>query len=367
MNLRKFTFIISFILAMFLFGSGIIVLSFGGHDNNLPPNHPFRKIIDPFFASGDPVNILLLGGDKVNQNTDTMMLINFNPETMKVSVLSIPRDTKVIIDNNIRKINYAFPKGGPQLAVDAVCGLLNVNINYYFYVDTSVFRNIIDLLGGIKHFYIPVNMDYDDNSQNLHIHFTKGYHDLDGKSAEEFMRFRKGKNLSQILEYYDGSDTKRINAQQTLLKELVRQKAKISYLPKLNSVINEIFSHLETNMQINEALKLIPDFTIFNTDNLQFFTLPGVPEEEGLYYYVYNKAETEKLINEYFHAKGNFINRENRNIFPGTFSSPASSNINNTPKPTVKPTNVPKPTPDVTVSNPSNDGTSVTGDPTPNP
>lgn len=290
---------------MFLFASGVALFTFSNSKIELPPDNPIRKIILPFLIPTQPVNVLLLGGDKVNKNTDTIMLINFNPETMKVSVLSIPRDTKVIIENQERKINFAYPRGGPKLAVDTVSKLLNVNINYYFYIDISVFRNIIDMLGGVKNFYIPVDMDYDDASQNLHIHFKKGYQDLNGEQAEEFMRFRKGKHLSQILNYYDGSDNKRIDAQQSLLKELVRQKATISYLPKINSIISELFKNLETDISMNELLKLTPNFANFQIKNLAFFTVPGVPEEEKLYYYICNIDKTSKIVSNYFQAIAN--------------------------------------------------------------
>ena len=121
----------------------------------------------------EPFNILLLGGDKVNNLTDTMMLANFDPETCKVNIMSIPRDTRVFINKKERKINYAFPAGGIELAVKTVSELLDINIKYYAFVDTSAFRKIIDLLGGVD-YYVPVDMDYDDPVQGLHIHLKKG-------------------------------------------------------------------------------------------------------------------------------------------------------------------------------------------------
>jgi len=46
-------------------------------------------ILSPLKGVNEDLNVLVLGGDKVNNNTDTMMLVNFKPSTSKVSILSI--------------------------------------------------------------------------------------------------------------------------------------------------------------------------------------------------------------------------------------------------------------------------------------
>ena len=118
------------------------------------------------------------------------------------------------------------------------------------------FRNIIDLLGGVE-YYVPVDMDYDDPTQNLHIHLKKGRQVLNGAKAEQFVRFRKpNKWNKEIRKYYDGSDLKRLEAQQDFLKELMKQKLTLKYFPKLTSIINEIFDNVETNFSLNEIIKL---------------------------------------------------------------------------------------------------------------
>ena len=103
--------------------------------------------------------------------------------------MSIPRDTRVLIDNKYRKINFAYPYGGIELAAGTVSELLDVNIKYYIFVDTFAFRIIVDLLGGVD-IDVPVNLDYDDPTQDLHIHLKKGLQHLDGEHAEQYVRFR---------------------------------------------------------------------------------------------------------------------------------------------------------------------------------
>lgn len=159
-----------------------------------------KNNVKPIDVKGhEPVNILILGVDVGTPNskdvndpkrTDTMLLMNYNPDTSKVTLISIPRDTAVSI-NGRRQINEAHAIGGVSESVKVVENLLHIDINYFGKIDYAGFRKIIDSIGGID-IQIPYRMDYDDPTQNLSIHFNKGetVH-LNGKKAEEFFRWRK--------------------------------------------------------------------------------------------------------------------------------------------------------------------------------
>ncbi|HOA56242.1 MAG TPA: LCP family protein [Clostridiales bacterium] len=316
MDLRKFYFILTIFSAivLFVFGSGILVyinanidiISSEVYASGDQDSH-FANIINPLVQKRDPFNILLLGGDKVNNLTDTMMLANFDPETGKINIMSIPRDTRVFIKNKERKINYAFPSGGVELAVKTLSELLDVNIKYYAFVDTSAFRKIIDLLDGVD-YYIPVDMDYDDPTQNLHIHLKKGQQRLNGEQAEQYVRFRKPNRWNkEIRKYYDGSDLKRNEAQQQFVKELMRQKLTIQYLPKLTSVINTVFDSVKTNLTLNETVRLTSYVTKFNIDNVSFIQMPGTTYDASPYYYICDVAAARKIMAESFKCKDSFV------------------------------------------------------------
>ena len=122
MNFRKFYLVICSILSVFMFFMGSLTLLYINLTtvDEKPVNKSgafIHEILSPFKENNMPINVLVLGGDKVNLNTDTMMLVNFNPSSSKLSILSIPRDTRVIIDGKRAKINAAYPKGGGELAV----------------------------------------------------------------------------------------------------------------------------------------------------------------------------------------------------------------------------------------------------------
>jgi len=284
---------------------------------------------------------------------------------METNIISIPRDTRVMIKGNYQKINYAYPHGGAELAIQTVSELLGVNIKYYVYVDTKVFRNIIDLLGGVKDFYVPVDMDYDDPTQNLHIHIKKGVQDFDGAKAEQFMRFRKpnGGYTKEMLEYYDGSDLKRIEAQQRFLKELIRQKANPKYFTKIDDILDEVFDNIETNLTPSEVLKMTHNIMDFKMDKVNFMgTIPGTTYDYSPWYYLCDQEETAKIMKQYFSGTGKYtsFSSENKNQKKSYNSSSAAKST----KSSESKTNGKN---DVTKGNPSNANTSLKGSAEPKP
>jgi anionic cell wall polymer biosynthesis LytR-Cps2A-Psr (LCP) family protein len=144
-------------------------------------------------------------------------------------------------------------------------------------------------------------MDYDDPFQNLHIHLQKGQQHLNGAQAEQFMRFRQPNNYSNIImEFYNGSDIDRIEAQQRFISEVIRQKANIKYATKANDILSAVFSKLNTNISMPDALKFVPIAAKLNATNVKMLTVPGDAVSEGYSYFLYNKAETTNIINKYF-------------------------------------------------------------------
>ena len=314
MSLRKFYFIATAITLAFLFASGsFLLLHLSSFD--LPGiSHEGTKagimgdMLKHFAVGKEPINFLLLVGDKAEANTDTILLVHFNPSSGNINILSIPRDTKVDMPGlKIPKINSIYSKkNGNDLVLKTTSRLLNVDVKYYVYFNLSTFRKIIDLLGGV-YINVPVNMDYDDPTQNLHIHLKKGRQLLDGRKAEQYLRFRHPNPngyTGEMKKYYDGSDLKRIEAQQQFITELVRQKANILYLPRLNKIIDTVYGNMETNITINEVTKLLKSLASFSADKVKTFTLPGDSvKENGIWYYRINEAETSGIIDVYFSSK----------------------------------------------------------------
>ena len=146
------------------------------------------------------VYVLFMGvsTDLKQKLTDTIMLMGYNPEKQKAFIVSIPRDTFVGRNLNTAtakdKINSLYSVS-PEKTVSAVEKLTNVEIDYYVMMNTDSLIKIVDILGGVQ-FDVPINMNYDDKSQNLHIHLKKGPQLINGKKAEGLLRFRHNNNGS---------------------------------------------------------------------------------------------------------------------------------------------------------------------------
>ncbi len=145
-------------------------------------------------------NILVLGVDSNGPDTlpfsgvrsDTIIIVNVDPTGKSINAISIPRDSKVYLadGHGIQKINAAYAIGGIDLAKKTIEETLGIKIHNYIIVNAEGVRKLIDAIGGVP-IHIDQRMHYNDYSGKLHINFNKGDHVLNGKQAEEFIRFRK--------------------------------------------------------------------------------------------------------------------------------------------------------------------------------
>jgi LCP family protein required for cell wall assembly len=252
-----------------------------------------------------PVNILVMGIDRVpgtsptsedifTGRSDTMLLVRIDPEHEGINVLSIPRDTQVEVPGlGVTKINHANPIGGPRLASDVVSGTLNgVTIDRYVRVSTDAFKELVDLLGGVKVF-VPEPMDYEDQTQGLSIHLDQGWQTLNGDEAEQFARFRN-----------DGfGDIGRVQRQQQLLSALRDRLTSPSVIPKIPQVIELLQQYIDTNLTLEEMLALVDTGLAMGSDDLRMVMLPGrfsAPEEFIASYWIMDTDGRDRVMAQYF-------------------------------------------------------------------
>lgn len=261
-----------------------------------------------------PVNILISGvdigdpnlkGNNVPKRTDTIILMNYNPKNSDINIVSIPRDTLIRINGKNEKINAANAIGGQNMLIQSVEQLFNIDINYYGKVDYEGFDKIIDTIGGID-VVIKQNMNYDDASQNLHIHFNKGdkVH-LDGKKAEEFFRWRKNNDGTGLS---DG-DLGRIENQHEFIGKVVDKFKNPLIIAKIPSILSTVSKYSDTNMQPEEMIKYT--YLISKTDKskISMSTIKG----DSVYineisYFVYNEKNNVELLNKIHGDTTNSVN-----------------------------------------------------------
>jgi len=217
-------------------------------------------------------DIYMLVMGKSENMTDTIMVVKYSAKNQSASMLSIPRDT--FTGNNeskasaFDKINSKYINGGAQATLKAVNDLTGLNIKYYLIVDTKALRDLVDAIGGVE-FDVPIDMDYDDVTQSLHIHVKKGLQLLNGEQAEGVVRFRHNNNYTSYPASYGDNDLGRMRTQREFLKILLKQLMK------------------PTNR--------------FNTNNLVTNALPGEPKyANGVAVFIASQSKTKDLINTMF-------------------------------------------------------------------
>lgn len=257
--------------------------------------------------AGQRINMLVMGLDADKLRSDTMMLVSVDPETKKAALLQIPRDTRALIAGRgtFEKINgaYAYGVSDKQFpanlrALKTVEDLLDVTIHYTVVIDLDGFRKIIDEVGGVT-IDIPQKMDYDDPTQNLHIHFEPGRKKLDGKQALEYVRWRGNNDGTG---YVDG-DLGRIRAQQQFLGAVMDQMLRPSNLVSLPNQLAGIAKYISTTMESGRVLSLARVAATLRRQDVEFTTLPGTDvylyepaQDKRLSYYVMDPVTTRKLV-----------------------------------------------------------------------
>lgn len=249
-------------------------------------------------------DIYLLVMGKSENMTDTIMVVKYSAKNQSASMLSIPRDTFTGDDEKKArasdKINSKYINGGAQDTLKEVNELTGLNIRYYLIVDTKALRDLVDAIGGIE-FDVPIDMDYDDVTQALHIHVKKGLQLLNGEQAEGVVRFRHNNNYTSYPVSYGDNDLGRMRTQREFLKILLKQLMKPANITKINNLLKIAQEEVETNIDWNTAKGYVPSLFGFNTNNLVTNALPGEAKyANGVAVFIANPIKTKELINTMF-------------------------------------------------------------------
>ena len=279
--------------------SGILATAVG-HDENTKKNlDEFKCLV--LGISTDEEGALL---------TDTIMVASYNPNTQKATLLSIPRDTYTGTNpakaTAYQKINSIYSRNeDPQDVLDAVNDITGLNLQYYVIVKTEGFIKLVDAIGGVT-FNVPIDMDYDDPSQDLHIHLKAGEQKLDGDKAEQLVRFRHNNDGTSYPEEYGDNDLGRMRTQREFIMAVVKQTARVENIFKIGQILDVAQENVITNIDFNVAKDYVPYAVEFNTDNLLTATLPGESSNKnqaGTWVFVHDEDETAKLVQELFYDR----------------------------------------------------------------
>lgn len=222
-------------------------------------------------------NILLLGVDSAfGTRSDTVMVVHTDPENKNVSVVSIPRDSLVVIPGRgLDKINHAYAYGGIDLSRKTVEELLKIDLPYYIVINLSGIVELIDQIGGVT-INVEKRMYYVDYAGGLFVDLQPGVQKLTGKQTMGYLRFRHTDN-----------DFKRIDRQQGFLKSLASQMMAKDNVLRSPQLYLSLLSYLDTNLNPRETLGLaLAVRSAMELGRVQMTTLPGGDlMVDGVYYY----------------------------------------------------------------------------------
>ena len=256
-------------------------------------------------ANLEKINVLVLGvsEDIDTKLTDTIILCSYNPQNQSASMLSIPRDTFIGKNQNTAKgsdkINSLYAKN-VQKTVDAVEKITDLEIDYYVVVKTSSLIKIVDILGSVD-FDVPIDMDYDDPTQDLHIHLSKGMQKIDGEKAEQLLRFRHNNDGSSYPSEYGDNDYGRMKTQREFMQETLKQALTLKNAKNAKKIINTVFDNIETNLTKDDCIPYIPVASEFDINSIVSRQLPGESKKcNNLWFFLHDKKETKEIISEIF-------------------------------------------------------------------
>jgi LCP family protein required for cell wall assembly len=246
---------------------------------------------------GEPFNILLLGADgrkgETSYRSDTIVVAHVDPQQKKVWMLSIPRDTRVLIPGHgYQKINAAHALGGPPLTIKVVKEFTGLPIEHYMEVNFLGFENAVNELGGV---WLTVDKAINDPaaaSQSVHQRAAKipaGYQKLDGEHALTFVRTRHG---------FADQDIGRMGNQQVFFKAVARKLERTSDPRVVIRVVNSIAPYVETDMSLMDMLKTALNMKDAGTDRVYTATIAGVWKSPYIYTDEAKKTELLNALNE---------------------------------------------------------------------
>jgi len=232
------------------------------------------------------LNILVLGIDDEANLPDTIFVVAFDGENNEIDIISIPRDTQVVMTeyekNIIRAANRWFPNhgvvklnelhahggtaAGHRVVTRHIENMLGIEIHNYVILDLDAFRFIVDAVGGVYMDIPHPGLYYNRPGNTININVPPGRQHLDGYLAEQVVRNRQ----------YRTGDLGRIDMTQQFMYEFfVQVLAREHIVNNAGPLVRSFMSHVRTDFGILDALRYIRVVDALNPYSIEFHTVPG--------------------------------------------------------------------------------------------
>lgn len=265
-------------------------------------------------------NIFLAATDVEGFRTDTMMVLSYDTVEQKVGVVSIPRDTITQREAG-KNPKLVYGSGGVERRIEEISDMLGIVIDGYVKVDINGFIALVDYLDGVD-FYVPVDMNYDDPVQNLHIHYQKGMQHLNGQQAMEVARYRHDNNNPDGTPgpNQDYTDVGRTKTQQEILIALAKKVLAWDSLTKINGFVEIFNQYVETDLTLNNMLFFAQKAVDLDVNSgVETATLEGRGDaiyQGFLWCFELDEEKTVETVNRLINPYGRALTAEDMNLMP---------------------------------------------------
>ena len=239
--------------------------------------------------SVEPFTILLIGYAPEPGGgglTDTIILASVNPQSMEVTMTSIPRDSYVPITcygGNRSKINDAGAASKACL-METVGELLDVDVDFYMEVNFKGLVDIVDALGGI---YINSPVEFVGQSSSsqrgeMNVWVPKGPYYANGEQALAFARERH--------QMPNGDYDRQIHQQQ-VISEIAKGLVGLRDVNKALAVMDAAGENFTTNLSLKQLTTVFNQIvTATNYTGFPQFSLLDIKSTRitGYTYWFYN-------------------------------------------------------------------------------
>jgi len=215
-------------------------------------------------------------------NTDVLVVAVANPVTHKLTMVSLPRDTRVEIPGypGYHKINEVFALGeeirkraenegktvtenGMTLLKKTLEHMLGVSVGHYVQLDFEGFTAVIDKLGGVK-VDVDKELVYELPQEGIYRNLKKGTQVLNGEQALGFVRHRLDKRGAA----YNSSDFDRNRRQQQVIRAVADKVASVEGISSLTAVLETVGKHIRTDLSKDQITGLAMDFGTISSKNM---------------------------------------------------------------------------------------------------
>lgn len=231
-------------------------------DTTVVPRDPTIDDIESnaivFYISG----IDHLGDLNWRARSDVNQVVIVNPDSRKISLVSLPRDTYVpttCLNNVSDKLSHAGVRG-IQCSIGTIEQYLQIPIDHYVRLNFSSFISIFDIIGPIE----------------IYSHYTFSSHGFDYKKGMNVMDSEKALMFARVRKELPGGDQTRGLHQQEIIKGVFKKLTSPSQIGNIQKVINSTRKYVQTDIipsMITELLDL--HFSSTQGWEIESFVLEG--------------------------------------------------------------------------------------------